>query len=140
MHSVGFEPYRSFKDDIIHYDSCPFSLQRWSRDKIFSFVPPDGKFILAEYRYSPSTSSSSAIARISAASSSAPPLGTSITKDNVPIPFVLKTNFDLQEYNGMIYVGGFLINSLKLKSVSFFRHHIDVSSDDTSSGECHYRT
>jgi hypothetical protein len=71
------------------------SLQRWSRDKIFSFVPPDGKFTLAEYRYSPNT-------RISATSSSAPSLGTTIVKDNVSIPFSLKTNFDLQEYNGMI--------------------------------------
>jgi len=59
-------------------------------------VPPDGKFILAEYRYSPNSSSSSATARISAASSSA---GTSMAKDNVPIPFSLKTNFDLSEYN-----------------------------------------
>jgi len=64
-------------------------LQRWSRDKIFSFVPPDGKFTLAEYRYSPNT-------RILAASSSAPSLST---KDNVPIPFSIKTNFDLQEYS-----------------------------------------
>lgn len=81
---------------IYIYDLCPSSLQRWSRDKIFSFVPPDGKFTLAEYRYSPNTSS--ATTRISA---SAPPSGTTIVKDNVPIPFSLKTNFDLQEYNGM---------------------------------------
>jgi AP-3 complex subunit mu len=74
------------------------SLQRWSRDKIFSFVPPDGKFTLAEYRYSPNT-------RIPAtsSSSSAPSLGTTIVKDNVPIPFSLKTNFDLQEYSGIIF-------------------------------------
>ena len=84
----------------------PFSLQRWSRDKILSFVPPDGKFTLAEYRYSPNTSSSS---HISAASSSS--LGTSIAKDNVPIPFGLKTNFDLQEYNGMTQ-GFFFYNPL----------------------------
>lgn len=87
----------SFINPHILFD-CSFHpcvrLQRWSRDKIFSFVPPDGKFTLAEYRYSPSTSSSSAIARISA-----PSAQPSIAKDNVPIPFVLKTNFDLQEYN-----------------------------------------
>ncbi|KAF8803739.1 clathrin adaptor, mu subunit [Phlegmacium glaucopus] len=69
-------------------------LQRWSRDKIFSFVPPDGKFILAEYRYSPNTSSSSATAAASSTS-----VTTSIAKDNVPVPFGLKTTFDLQEYN-----------------------------------------
>ncbi|KDR83498.1 hypothetical protein GALMADRAFT_261870 [Galerina marginata CBS 339.88] len=67
-------------------------LNRWSRDKTFSFVPPDGKFILAEYRYSPTASSSSA-GRL--AGTSAPP----VTRDNVPIPFVLKTNFDLQDHN-----------------------------------------
>ena len=29
-------------------------LQRWSRDKQLSFVPPDGHFTLMEYRYAPS--------------------------------------------------------------------------------------
>jgi len=67
-------------------------LQRWSRDKIFSFVPPDGKFTLAEYRYSPNT-------RFPATSSSTPSHGTATVKDNIPIPFSLKTNFDLQEYS-----------------------------------------
>ena len=85
--------------DGIHvyiYDNLCFisSLHRWSRDKVFSFVPPDGKFTLAEYRYSPNT-------RIPATSSSAPSIGTTVVKDNVPIPFSLKTNFDLQEYSGM---------------------------------------
>ncbi|CAL1702048.1 unnamed protein product [Somion occarium] len=28
-------------------------LQRWSRDKNLSFVPPDGRFILMEYKYTP---------------------------------------------------------------------------------------
>ena len=28
-------------------------LQRWSRDKQLSFVPPDGHFTLMEYRYAP---------------------------------------------------------------------------------------
>ncbi|KAH9482902.1 AP-3 complex subunit mu-1 [Psilocybe cubensis] len=61
-------------------------LNRWSRDKTFSFVPPDGKFILAEYRYSPNPSTS-------ATGSSAPPT----VRDNVPIPFVLKPNFDIED-------------------------------------------
>ncbi|KAF8914140.1 clathrin adaptor mu subunit [Gymnopilus junonius] len=74
-------------------------LSRWSRDKTFSFVPPDGKFILAEYKYSPNAPPVSTIA--------APPAAMY----NVPIPFVLKTNFDLQDYNGAV-----------------FRCHINVSS------------
>ena len=82
------------------YDLCSFSLQRWSRDKIFSFVPPDGKFILAEYRYAPNLSNLSTLGRISAPSSTSAPL--SVAKDNVPIPFGLKTTFDFQEHNGMI--------------------------------------
>ncbi|KAF9482003.1 clathrin adaptor mu subunit [Pholiota conissans] len=60
-------------------------LSRWSRGKTFSFVPPDGKFILADYRYSPSGSSASA---------------TNFTKDNIPIPFAIKTNFEIQENGG----------------------------------------
>ena len=35
--------------------SC--SLQRWTRDKMLSFVPPDGKFKLMDYRYTPATAS-----------------------------------------------------------------------------------
>ncbi|KAF9569449.1 clathrin adaptor, mu subunit [Agrocybe pediades] len=71
-------------------------LSRWSRDKSFSFVPPDGKFILAEYRYSPNASSLSSGRPVGAS------LGSSNTvavaaKDNVPIPFVLKTNFDIED-------------------------------------------
>ncbi|KAF8165113.1 Mu homology domain-containing protein [Crassisporium funariophilum] len=67
-------------------------LQRWTRDKTFSFVPPDGKFILAEYRYSPNNSASS-VARLAAPSAPAASLG----KDNVPIPFVVKITFDIQD-------------------------------------------
>jgi AP-3 complex subunit mu len=32
-------------------------IQRWTRDKVLSFVPPDGKFVLCEYRYVPTTGS-----------------------------------------------------------------------------------
>jgi len=98
MHSVGLH-FVTYSKPIqgwhIYIIRVHLSLQR-SRDKIFSFVPPDGKFILAEYRYSPNLSSSSATVRISAAASSA---GTSMAKDNVPILFSLKTKFDLSEYN-----------------------------------------
>jgi AP-3 complex subunit mu len=63
-------------------------LHRWTRDRLFSFVPPDGRFILAEYRYTSN-------APISTPGPSAPP----VAKDSVPVPLVLKINFDLQDYN-----------------------------------------
>ncbi|KIM45929.1 hypothetical protein M413DRAFT_64288 [Hebeloma cylindrosporum] len=64
-------------------------LHRWARDRTFSFVPPDGKFILAEYRYTPNPPS------LSTPRPPAPP----VAKDTVPIPFVVKVNFDLQDHS-----------------------------------------
>jgi AP-3 complex subunit mu len=61
-------------------------LNRWTRGKTLSFVPPDGKFTLAEYRYSPTASTLASIA---------------VTKDNVPVPFALKTLFDVESQGGM---------------------------------------
>ena len=66
-------------------------MNRWTRDRIFSFVPPDGKFILAEYRYSPNAP----------VLSTPRPSAPSLAKDNVPVPLTLKVNFDLQDYSGM---------------------------------------
>ncbi|KAH8830552.1 Mu homology domain-containing protein [Flagelloscypha sp. PMI_526] len=55
-------------------------LQRFTRDRALSFVPPDGRFILAEYRYTPSaTSTSSSIV-----------LPQNSQKDIIPIPFAIK--------------------------------------------------
>ncbi|KAF9057497.1 Mu homology domain-containing protein [Panaeolus papilionaceus] len=68
-------------------------LQRWLRDKTLSFVPPDGKFILAEYRYTPNTASPAA--QRSGETSTAAMIG----RDIVPLPFVIKSSFDLQDFN-----------------------------------------
>ncbi|CAA7259490.1 unnamed protein product [Cyclocybe aegerita] len=68
-------------------------LQRWAQNKTFSFVPPDGKFILVEYRYSPS----SAILRASAPSATAAPPVTNATRDGVPIPFVMKAKIEVED-------------------------------------------
>ncbi|KJA24614.1 hypothetical protein HYPSUDRAFT_38679 [Hypholoma sublateritium FD-334 SS-4] len=80
----------SFTNSSVLVD-CAFHpcvrLSRWARGKTFSFVPPDGKFILAEYRYSPTGSSSG--------SANASPL-----KDNIPIPFVIKSNVELLDHGG----------------------------------------
>ena len=70
------------------------SLQRWTQNKTLSFIPPDGKFVLAEYRYSPSTSSSS----ISPAASL-----SNATREYVPIPFSLKCDYDVEEKSGKTF-------------------------------------
>lgn len=54
-------------------------LQKWTRDNALSFVPPEGRFILADYQYRPPQS-----ALIS----------------NVPIPISLKANMDMGEFGG----------------------------------------
>lgn len=56
-------------------------LQRWSRDRVLSFVPPDGKFKLMDYRYTPATAS--AISQTS-------------------VPFILRTGVSVDEHGGSI--------------------------------------
>ncbi|KAF8204837.1 Mu homology domain-containing protein [Pholiota molesta] len=80
-------------------------LNRWSRGRTFSFVPPDGKFILADYRYSPS-----------------------VTKDNIPIPFVIKSNFDLLDYGGEITIVHFNYSGLGRGGVNALDSGIGGSS------------
>ena len=63
---------------------CSGRLQRWKRDKALSFVPPDGKFTLMEYRYLPPTSKS-----LSAPSA------------QVQVPFSLKPTVATEEDAGM---------------------------------------
>ncbi|KAF5357655.1 hypothetical protein D9758_007443 [Tetrapyrgos nigripes] len=60
-------------------------LQRWTRDRALSFVPPDGRFTLFDYRYSPSA----IMANPNDAAISA--------RDNVAIPLALKTNIDAED-------------------------------------------
>ena len=76
------------------------SLPRWKRDQILSFVPPDGKFTLAEYRYSPAAASASARIGSSGTASSGLAANGSLAKDSVAIPFGLKTQIDVQESTG----------------------------------------
>ncbi|KAJ6538962.1 Mu homology domain-containing protein [Mycena capillaripes] len=70
-------------------------LQRWKRDSSLSFVPPDGHFTLAEYRFTPSASATSARFM----SAGAPPAALS-AKENVPIPFLLKPTVELTDSGG----------------------------------------
>ena len=59
-------------------------LLRWKRDKALSFVPPDGRFTLMEYRHLPPISKS-----LSAPSA------------KVPVPFTLKPAVTIEENGGM---------------------------------------
>lgn len=63
------------------------ALRRWQRDKVLSFVPPDGRFTLMEYRYLPPTSKS-----LSAPSA------------QVPVPFILKPVVTIEEDGGSFNV------------------------------------
>ncbi|KAH9894152.1 clathrin adaptor mu subunit [Cubamyces lactineus] len=56
-------------------------LQRWSRDKVLSFVPPDGKFKLMEYRYAPVSASS---------------------LNQVSVPFILRPTVKVDDHGGSI--------------------------------------
>jgi len=69
-------------------------LQRWKRDSSLSFVPPDGHFTLAEYRFTPSASATSA--RFMSAGAPVAPSA----KENVPIPFILKPTVELTDSGG----------------------------------------
>ncbi|KZT12616.1 clathrin adaptor mu subunit [Laetiporus sulphureus 93-53] len=54
-------------------------LQRWARDKTLSFVPPDGRFKLMEYRYAPVSVS---------------------TVHQVAVPFALRSAINVEENGG----------------------------------------
>ncbi|KAG6820168.1 hypothetical protein H0H93_004431 [Arthromyces matolae] len=71
-------------------------LKRWTDSKILSFIPPDGRFILAEYRYSPNQTSS----RLHPASSASTP---NAARDHVPIPFTVKPIVELESNGGTYF-------------------------------------
>ncbi|KAJ7265853.1 Mu homology domain-containing protein [Mycena haematopus] len=70
-------------------------LQRWKRDSALSFVPPDGHFTLAEYRFTPSATATSA--RFMSAGA---PTAAQSARENIPIPFLLKPTVELTESGG----------------------------------------
>jgi len=80
-------PRISFKSGV------QIRLQRWARDKSLAFIPPDGSFVLAEYRFSPSAPT----ARLTQSGSQT----TNTQRDTVPIPFVIRTVFDLEDNGGL---------------------------------------
>ncbi|PCH41585.1 mu-adaptin 3 [Wolfiporia cocos MD-104 SS10] len=54
-------------------------LQRWSRDKTLSFVPPDGRFKLMEYRFAPVSASS---------------------QNQTAVPLMLRSVINVEEHGG----------------------------------------
>lgn len=91
----------------IHTTRLFVRLQRWTRDKALSFVPPDGHFTLLDYRFSPSSSSAATrfsnnpLGTTSSVTSTA--VGTGTGKDNVAIPFMLKTIVDVGDFGGAFH-------------------------------------
>ncbi|KAJ8086121.1 hypothetical protein PM082_004941 [Marasmius tenuissimus] len=89
-------------DCLLHFTNpqvladCAFHpcvrLKRWSREKVLSFVPPDGRFTLLDYRYSNIPRGATTPAAIAAA------------KDHVPIPFLIKASIDLDNTGGVFEV------------------------------------
>ncbi|KAJ3524048.1 hypothetical protein NMY22_g11176 [Coprinellus aureogranulatus] len=74
-------------------------LQRWTREKSMSFVPPDGHFTLAEYRYAPTASNPNSALKFGTNPSSSASIGSS--RDVVAIPFAIKAKFEIEENTGM---------------------------------------
>ncbi|KAF9224333.1 clathrin adaptor mu subunit [Gyrodon lividus] len=82
-------------------------LQRWTREKILSFVPPDGKFVLAEYQYGP-------------------PQGALV--GNVPVPLALKPNITVGEFGGTFTV---TFSSRTMKIMENVRIELCLGEDAT---------
>lgn len=64
-----------------------------------SFVPPDGHFVLSEYRYAPSSGDNSTLAKFRGANPSSS-VGDLPSKDVVALPFAIKAKFEIEETAG----------------------------------------
>ncbi|KAH7888072.1 clathrin adaptor mu subunit [Phlebopus sp. FC_14] len=83
-------------------------LQRWTREKTLSFVPPDGKFILVEYQFKP-------------------PQGA--LASNVPVPVALKPNITVGEFGGSFTV---TFSSRTMKIMENVRIDLYMGEDATA--------
>jgi AP-3 complex subunit mu len=84
--TLNFTNAQNMQDVAFH--AC-VRLQRWTRDKSLSFVPPDGRFVLAEYQYSPGGGT--------VASTTTPTLTAA---NQVPVPVALKPIVKLNDTGG----------------------------------------
>jgi AP-3 complex subunit mu len=92
---MTFSNPRVMTDCAFH--SC-VRLQKWNRETILSFIPPDGHFVLMEYRYLPPAAMTAAAVDTST-SLAGPSALAAVAKDVVPIPLTLKPIIEL-EVNG----------------------------------------
>ncbi|KAF9268294.1 clathrin adaptor mu subunit [Marasmius fiardii PR-910] len=67
--------------------------KRWTREKVLSFVPPDGRFTLVDYRYSNvAKGGKETVAAVTSANA------------NVQIPFIVKPVVDLDSSGGTFHI------------------------------------
>ncbi|KAK2466394.1 hypothetical protein APHAL10511_002036 [Amanita phalloides] len=92
--TLTFSNPRVMADCAFH--SC-VRLQKWNRDKVLSFIPPDGRFVLGDYRYLPPAAAAATIAPDAPSNSSAL---AAAGKDAAPIPIALKPIIEIGESGG----------------------------------------
>ncbi|PFH52562.1 hypothetical protein AMATHDRAFT_139622 [Amanita thiersii Skay4041] len=95
--------------------------QPWNRDKVLSFIPPDGRFVLAEYRYLPPAVVSAATNASFPATSSAFALGA---KDVVPVPLTLRPIIELEDNGGSFEIT--LTSRLTTRAIENFMAEINL--------------
>ncbi|KAE9403794.1 clathrin adaptor mu subunit [Gymnopus androsaceus JB14] len=83
--SLNFTNPHVLSDCALH-PCVRLSLLRWNRDKLLSFVPPDGRFTLMDYTYSPNASQFQSQSQ-----------ALTTARSNVALPFVIKTAVELEE-------------------------------------------
>lgn len=114
-------------------------LQRWTREKSMSFVPPDGHFVLAEYRYAPNAGSPNSALKFGASPSSS--TGAPPSKEFVSIPFAIKAKFEIEETTGAEFrdVRVLAYSVLTLGGTAFacslLQHHIFLALDNSTDRE-----
>jgi AP-3 complex subunit mu len=67
-------------------------LNRFAKSKILSFVPPDGRFTLMDYRFDPSASKPGAAPALTAAAAA---------QLQVQVPFALRAALSLTDHGGL---------------------------------------
>jgi AP-3 complex subunit mu len=71
--------------------NLPHRLNRFAQSKALSFVPPDGRFTLMEYRFDPSANKPGA----------APPLtAAAAAQVQVQVPFTLRVSLSITDHGG----------------------------------------
>ena len=96
-HRAFFSPLRPVRTRVGHYpprtDRATFDrLSRFTQSKTISFVPPDGRFTLMEYRFDPAASKPGAAPALTAAAAA---------QLQVQVPFTLRAKLSVTEHGGL---------------------------------------